>query len=84
MRPAPYANEDTFGTPEDEAVADPLSDKTIDLWNATAKKNTEIFAKVFKPVPSDKVTTWEDFDVCRILFNGLANITEIYLKEIRT
>lgn len=51
-----------FGSLEDELVADPLSDRFLDLWNSTAKNNTEIFAKCFHPVPHDGVRNWKDYE----------------------
>ncbi|OJA19475.1 hypothetical protein AZE42_04918 [Rhizopogon vesiculosus] len=53
MRCAPEVNEDEIGTPEDIAVADPLADSTLELWNRTAKRNREIFTEIFRPVPTN-------------------------------
>ena len=61
MRAAPFPNEDE--TSLDGAVADPLADSTIKLWNDTAKRNTEIFSDCFHVVPSDRVRTWAEYDV---------------------
>ncbi|KAI9827337.1 MAG: hypothetical protein M1819_006979 [Sarea resinae] len=47
---------------EDAAVVDPLSDGFLNLWNGTAKTNTDAFARVFHPVPYDGVTTWKEYD----------------------
>ncbi|KAK4505731.1 hypothetical protein PRZ48_003696 [Zasmidium cellare] len=51
-----------FGSPEDSAVADPLSPEFTHLWKNTARTNTEAFAKVFHPVPDDKVQNWKQYD----------------------
>lgn len=51
-----------WGSPEDAAVADPLSDQFLDLWNWRAHTNTQAFGKVFHPVPVDEVRTWKDYD----------------------
>ena len=63
MRPAPTPNPDELGSREDEMVADPLSDDTINLWNNTARKNREIFTEVFRPVPTNLIRKWKDYDV---------------------
>ncbi|KAL0576186.1 hypothetical protein V5O48_005784 [Marasmius crinis-equi] len=62
MRPAPHANQDETGLREDHMVADPLSDQMLGLWNSTAKKNTQIFTEVFRPVPSNLVRSWSAYD----------------------
>ena len=51
-----------FGSPEDRAVADPLSDAFLNLWNARARQNTEAFGKIFHPVPHDSVRNWKDYE----------------------
>lgn len=51
-----------WGSEADSLVADPLSDSFQSLWRSTARTNTEVFAKVFHPVPSDAVRTWADYD----------------------
>ena len=51
-----------FDTEWDQAVADPLSDSFLTLWNTTARTNTDIFGRVFHPVPHDEVRTWADYD----------------------
>ena len=51
-----------FGSEEDKIVADPLSDKFLNLWNSRARQNTDAFAKIFHPVPHDSVRTWKDYD----------------------
>lgn len=50
-----------WGSPEDLMVKDPLSPAFEDLWSTAAAKNTAIFEKVFRPVPSNAVRTWADY-----------------------
>lgn len=51
-----------WGSNEDRQVADPLSDEFLNLWNWRASTNTQAFAKVFHPVPSDAVKNWKEYD----------------------
>lgn len=51
-----------FGSPADRLVHDPMSREFWDLWTGTARSNTEVFNKVFHPVPSDNVRNWEQYD----------------------
>ncbi|KAI9671508.1 MAG: hypothetical protein M1817_003560 [Caeruleum heppii] len=51
-----------FGSREDEAVVDPLSDGFQNFWNITARRNTQVFDRIFHPVPSDAVKNWKDYD----------------------
>ncbi|KAJ6535117.1 hypothetical protein B0H19DRAFT_1185017 [Mycena capillaripes] len=62
MRPAPNPNDDEMGQREDRLVADPLSDKTLELWNNTARKNREVFTELFRPVPTNLVRDWKAYD----------------------
>lgn len=62
MRPVPIPHKDTLESPEDQLVADPLSEEFERLWNDTAHKNSQIFAEIFKPVPSNLVRNWEQYD----------------------
>jgi len=55
MRPAPHPIENESHLAEDRAVADPLSDETIQLWENTARKNREVFTELFRPVPTNLV-----------------------------
>ena len=43
-------------------VADPLTDAFLNHWKDTARTNTEVFAKVFHPIPHDSVQTWEQYN----------------------
>jgi len=61
MRPAPHPNDDEMVLREDDMVADPLSDETINLWNDTAKRNRDIFTEIFRPVPTNLVRTWSAY-----------------------
>lgn len=63
MKPAPDPHEDETDLPEDAAVADPLADETLDLWNSTARRNREIFTEIFQPVPTNLVRTWSAYEV---------------------
>ncbi|ODQ54876.1 phospholipase D, partial [Saitoella complicata NRRL Y-17804] len=41
---------------------DPLADEFfLDVWSASALNNTEIFRKVFRPMPDDNVQTWKQY-----------------------
>ena len=51
-----------YGSREDQAVMDPLSDSFLGLWNSRAKTNTYAFGRIFHPVPHDDVRTWKDYD----------------------
>jgi phospholipase D1/2 len=51
-----------WGSEEDRQVVDPLSDDFQNLWNGRARTNTEAFAKVFHPVPDDRVKNWKEYD----------------------
>lgn len=62
MRAAPVPNDDESYTREDAAVADPLSDYTINLLNDTARKNREIFTELFRPVPTNLVRAWSAYE----------------------
>jgi hypothetical protein len=75
MRAAPFPNIEEFGTPEDSAVADPIADSTLDLWNNTARKNREIFTEVFRPVPTNFIRDVNGFDVC-VYFPFVSDIAD--------
>ncbi|KAI9737323.1 MAG: hypothetical protein M1835_003274, partial [Candelina submexicana] len=60
--PIGVPNDYDFGSREDEAVTDPLSDNFLNLWNVTARRNTDIFGQIFHPVPHDSVRNWKDYD----------------------
>ncbi|KAJ6260547.1 hypothetical protein Dda_4773 [Drechslerella dactyloides] len=62
MLPVPEPNIYDFDSEEDKLVMDPLSDRFWDYWNSTAKKNTDVFAKVFHAVPYDGVLNWEEYE----------------------
>ncbi|KAG2144421.1 uncharacterized protein EDB93DRAFT_1153427 [Suillus bovinus] len=62
MRCAPVPNDSEIGTREDNAVADPLADSTLELWNRTARINREIFTELFHPVPTNLVRSWSAYE----------------------
>lgn len=42
-------------------VEDPVADSFFfDVWKTTARRNTEIFEEVFRPLPTDNVTTFAE------------------------
>ena len=51
-----------WDSPEDTLVSDPLAPTFENFWNTRAHTNTEVFAKVFHPVPYDGVRTWSQYD----------------------
>jgi phospholipase D1/2 len=55
-------NEYDFNSEQDQMVVDPLGDDFQNHWNGNARTNTEIFGKVFHPVPSDSVRSWKEYD----------------------
>ncbi|KAF9810816.1 hypothetical protein IEO21_06796 [Rhodonia placenta] len=61
MRPAPHPNPDELSEPQDQIVADPISDETMRLWNETAKRNRDIFTEIFRPVPTNLVRDWDAY-----------------------
>ncbi|CDZ98423.1 Phospholipase D1 [Phaffia rhodozyma] len=62
MMPAPHPHTDFLGTDEDQLIQDPLSDDFLKLWTGTAKKNREIFTKVFRTLPHDEVKNWDQYN----------------------
>jgi phospholipase D1/2 len=50
-----------WDSPADRLVADPMSTGFWDLWTHTARTNTEVFNKVFHPVPTDLVRNWDQY-----------------------
>lgn len=50
-----------WGSPADLLVRDPLHPNFQNLWNNTARVNTETFSRAFHPVPNDHVRTWADY-----------------------
>jgi len=63
MRPSPIPIDDETGLRETQLVMDPLSDEFVDLWNSTAANNSQVYHELWKPVPSNNVTTWEAYKV---------------------
>lgn len=50
-----------WGSPDDNLVADVMSDAFDELWNGTAAVNTRVFNRAFHCVPADNVRNWEDY-----------------------
>lgn len=63
MRPSPIPNDDETELRETQLVMDPLSDEFLDLWNSTAANNSQVYHELWKPVPSNKVTSWDVYKV---------------------
>lgn len=51
-----------WGSASDRLVEDPMSGDFWTLWTETARTNTDVFSKVFHPVPNDAVRTWEQYE----------------------
>ena len=62
FEPIGVPNEYDYSSPEDNAVTDPLADTFLAFWNTRAHTNTQVFSKIFHPVPDDSVRTWDDYD----------------------
>ena len=60
--PAGTPNAYDWGSEPDRLVADPLSEEFLALWCGRARANTEAFHRVFRPVPSDHVRNWREYD----------------------
>ena len=60
--PVGEVNNYDWGSREDKAVEDPLSQSFTSLWKTTAKNNTEVFRRVFHAIPDDTVKNWKDYD----------------------
>ena len=63
MRPAPVPNEDETHIEDDARVADPLSDKFLNLLNTTARVNSEVYTELFRPIPTNLVHNWKEYNV---------------------
>ncbi|KAL2060192.1 hypothetical protein VTL71DRAFT_9587 [Oculimacula yallundae] len=50
-----------WGSDLNHLVEDPLSSAFEKLWTDTARINTEVFERVFRPLPSNAVRNWEDY-----------------------
>lgn len=59
--PVGVPNAYDWGSPEDNLVADPLSDALQSVWNTRARTNTEVFRKAFRAVPDDDIHTWDEY-----------------------
>lgn len=61
FEPVGVPNAYDWNSPEDNVVADPLSDTFQSLWNSRARTNTEVFRKAFRAVPDDYVNSWSEY-----------------------
>jgi phospholipase D1/2 len=61
FEPVGVPNAYDWNSPEDNVVADPLSDTFQALWNSRARNNTEVFRRAFRAVPDDYVTSWSEY-----------------------
>jgi hypothetical protein len=71
------------GTPEDDAVADLLADRTVELCNRTARRNREVFIELFRLVPTNLVCSWSVYEVTTISLN-LLHACLIYVPKVKT
>lgn len=62
MHPVPHPIEYDFGSAEDLAVQDLLSDEVERLWFDTGKNNRKVFERIFRPIPNDNIRTWEEYN----------------------
>lgn len=62
MLPVPHPSEYDFGSPEDKLVEDVLSADFWKVWNETAINNQAAFERIFRPVPTNQVRNWKDYD----------------------
>jgi phospholipase D1/2 len=84
MRCAPEPNDNEIGTREDNAVADPLADSTLELWNRTARTNREIFTEVFRPVPTNLVRSWSAYEASNNFCEFPRSMFDGYYAELST
>ena len=88
MHPVPIPNTYDWDSPEDATVRDFLSDDFNSLWHTTAAVNTEVFEKIFRPLPNDDITTWKGYTeylkpAAGIATGHVAN-KEMSLQEVKT
>ncbi|KAF2456192.1 putative phospholipase PldA [Lineolata rhizophorae] len=60
--PSASAANDAHPGPEDDFVADPLSDAVWEQWTQHASTNTAIFRDLFRADPDDAIRTFDDYD----------------------
>ena len=82
MRAVPVPNDDETGEDEDRMVADPLVEATDDLWNNTARKNREIFTEIFRPVPTNLIRSWGDYEVSVFLQASLPAVRQLLILVV--
>jgi len=61
QKPAEPRDSDPYMIKIRELVSDPLSPQFFNLWAGTANRNTVIYRNMFRSVPDDTVTTWDDY-----------------------
>lgn len=76
-------NQYDWGTPEDNIVADPLSDAFQSLWNTRARTNTEVYRKAFRAVPDDNIKTWPEYKEFYEYWFKLADDQAVGKDELR-
>jgi len=84
MTPVPTPHKDITTSEDDALVADPLSDEFQELWNSTAHRNTQIFAELFKCVPSNNVRNWKEYEnyVPKVKPGHIAN-ADLTIQQIK-
>jgi phospholipase D1/2 len=84
MTPVPNPHKDITTSEDDAVVADPLSDEFQERWNNAAHRNTQIFAELFKCVPSNNVRNWKQYEnyVPKVKAGHLAN-ADLTLQQIK-
>ncbi|RJE27210.1 phospholipase [Aspergillus sclerotialis] len=63
--------------PENDFVADPLSDELWNTWTGQATVNTDVFRVLFRADPDDNIKTFEDYD------NFLPSARRMPVKDVR-
>ncbi|WVQ79396.1 hypothetical protein IAT38_001493 [Cryptococcus sp. DSM 104549] len=61
MHAVPIPHVYDFGSEEDKAVEDVLSDEFQKLWIGTGRQNRAAFERVFRPVPNDDIKNWDQY-----------------------
>lgn len=49
-----------LGLSSDDSIQDPICPVVWNLWRDTARNNTRIYCEIFKDIPSDRITTFEE------------------------
>lgn len=71
--------------PENDFVADPLSDPVWDTWTGQATTNTEVYRTLFRADPDDNIKTFEDYDHFRPRTGKDGHLFDLYqpVKDVR-